>query len=50
MIFILATTEVHKIPATILSRCQRFDFRRISPSVIAKQVLFVCEQEEIQID
>ena len=49
VIFILATTEVHKIPATILSRCQRFDFRRISPSVIAKQVLFVCEQE-IQID
>ncbi|MEE1392965.1 MAG: DNA polymerase III subunit gamma/tau, partial [Negativibacillus sp.] len=36
VIFILATTEVHKIPATILSRCQRFDFRRISPSVIAK--------------
>ena len=50
VIFILATTEVHKIPATILSRCQRFDFRRISPSVIAKQVLFVCEQEGIQID
>ena len=50
VIFILATTEVHKIPATILSRCQRFDFRRISPSVITKQVLFVCEQEGIQID
>lgn len=50
VIFILATTEVHKIPATILSRCQRFDFRRISPSVIAQQVLFVCEQEGIQID
>ena len=50
VIFILATTEVHKIPATILSRCQRFDFRRISPSVIAARVRWVCEQEGIQID
>ena len=50
VIFILATTEVHKIPATILSRCQRFDFRRISPSVIAARVQWVCEQEGIQID
>lgn len=37
VIFILATTEVHKIPATILSRCQRFDFRRIDPKVIAER-------------
>ena len=50
VIFILATTEVHKIPATILSRCQRFDFRRISPAVIAARVQWVCEQEGIQID
>lgn len=50
VIFILATTEVHKIPATILSRCQRFDFRRISPSVIAARVRWVCEQEGIQIE
>ena len=50
VIFILATTEVHKIPATILSRCQRFDFRRISPSVIAARVRWVCEQEGIGID
>ena len=50
VIFILATTEVHKIPATILSRCQRFDFRRISPAVIAARVRWVCEQEGIQID
>ena len=50
VIFILATTEVHKIPATILSRCQRFDFRRISPSVIAARVQWVCEQEGIQIE
>ena len=50
VIFILATTEVHKIPATILSRCQRFDFRRISPAVIAARVRWVCEQEGIQIE
>ena len=50
VIFILATTEVHKIPATILSRCQRFDFRRISPQVIAQRVKYVCNQEQIEID
>ena len=50
VIFILATTEVHKIPATILSRCQRFDFKRISPAVIAARVRWVCEQEGIQIE
>lgn len=49
-IFILATTEVHKIPATILSRCQRFDFRRIDPKVIAERVKYVCQQENILID
>lgn len=38
VIFILATTEVHKLPATILSRCQRFDFRRIDPEVISKRL------------
>lgn len=50
VIFILATTEVHKIPATILSRCQRFDFRRIGPKVIAERVKYVCQQENILID
>lgn len=50
VIFILATTEVHKIPATILSRCQRFDFRRIDPKVIAERVKYVCQQENILID
>ena len=50
VIFILATTEVHKIPATILSRCQRFDFRRIDPKVIAEGVKYVCQQENILID
>ena len=44
VIFILATTEVHKIPATILSRCQRFDFKRISPQVIAQRVIEVCQR------
>ena len=36
VIFILATTEVHKLPATILSRCQRFDFKRIAPRISAR--------------
>ena len=49
VIFILATTEVHKIPATILSRCQRFDFKRISPQVIAQRVIEVCQRENIDI-
>ena len=45
VIFILATTEVHKLPATILSRCQRFDFNRISPEAIASRVTYVAAQE-----
>lgn len=44
--FILATTEVHKLPATILSRCQRFDFHRIPPEDMAKRLRYVAEQEE----
>jgi DNA polymerase-3 subunit gamma/tau len=48
VIFILATTEVHKIPATILSRCQRFDFRRISIEDIVSRLRFVAEQEHIE--
>lgn len=43
--FILATTEVHKLPSTILSRCQRFDFRRIEPKVIADRLMYVAGQE-----
>ena len=43
--FILATTEVHKLPSTILSRCQRFDFRRIEPKVIADRLMFIAQQE-----
>ena len=45
VIFILATTEVHKLPATILSRCQRFDFHRISPEDIADRIEYVASQE-----
>lgn len=45
--FILATTEVHKLPATILSRCQRFDFKRIEPRDIASRLLHVAGQENI---
>ena len=45
VIFILATTEVHKIPATILSRCQRFDFHRIPPQDIADRLTYIAEQE-----
>ena len=42
VIFILATTEVHEVPATILSRCQRFDFNRAPADVIASRVKYVC--------
>lgn len=44
-IFILATTEVHKLPATILSRCQRFDFRRIEPEKITERINYIAEAE-----
>ena len=47
--FILATTEVHKLPATILSRCQRFDFRRITPEDIAQRVEYVSSKEGLNI-
>ena len=49
VIFILATTEVHKLPQTILSRCQRFDFHRIPPRAIADRVLYVAGQEKVQL-
>lgn len=50
VIFILATTELHKIPATILSRCQRFDFHRITQSDIADRLESVCATEGAAID
>lgn len=46
--FILATTEPQKIPATILSRCQRFDFKKIPDQVIAKRLEFVCNESNIE--
>ncbi len=49
VIFILATTEVHKLPATILSRCQRFDFGRIRPETIAARLQHVAQQEGLTI-
>ena len=45
VVFILATTEVHKLPATILSRCQRFDFKRLEPEVIVKRINYIAEKE-----
>ena len=50
VIFILATTEVHKLPATILSRCQRFDFHRISPALVADRLEYICSQENSSIE
>ncbi len=49
VLFILATTEVHKLPATILSRCQRFDFRRIPPEEIAARLLHVAKNEGLSL-
>ncbi|MBQ6118261.1 MAG: DNA polymerase III subunit gamma/tau [Clostridia bacterium] len=48
--FILATTEVHKLPSTILSRCQRFDFRRIEPSCIADRLVEIAKAENASLD
>ncbi len=49
VIFILATTEVHKLPSTILSRCQRFDFKRIPPEAIAGRLKEVAVKENLQL-
>ena len=50
LLFILATTELHKVPATILSRCQRFSFRRIGQDDIAARLQYVAYQEQIELD
>jgi DNA polymerase-3 subunit gamma/tau len=50
VIFILCTTEVHKIPDTIISRCQRFDFRRIGVSDVVKKLSYIVKKENIEID
>lgn len=47
--FILATTEIHKVPATITSRCQRYDFRRIRPADIAARLSYIASQEGIDL-
>ena len=49
VIFILATTEVHKLPATILSRCQRFDFRRIDPERICERIQYIAGKEGLTV-
>jgi DNA polymerase-3 subunit gamma/tau len=50
VVFLLATTEPHKVPATIHSRCQRFDFRRIDASVQVVQLRMICAHEHIEAD
>lgn len=50
VIFILATTEVHKIPITIMSRCQRYDFHRISIDTISNRLSELMEQEQVEVE
>ena len=49
LMFILATTELHKVPATILSRCQRFSFKRILPADIQNRLQYIAQQESIDL-
>ncbi len=49
VVFILATTELHKLPATIISRCQRFDFRRITTEILKNHLLDIAKAENIEI-
>jgi DNA polymerase-3 subunit gamma/tau len=49
-IFVLATTEPHKMLPTILSRCQRFDFRRLSQAAVGSKLTYICEKEGIHIE
>lgn len=50
LVFVFATTEIHKVPATILSRCQRFDFRRMEIESIVGQLKFIASKENVTID
>jgi len=50
VLFIFATTEPHKVPATIVSRCQRFDFRRVSTQHIISHLKTICKEEKIKIE
>ncbi len=50
LLFVFATTESHKVPATIISRCQRFDFKRMEIADIVRQLKFIADNEQMQID
>ncbi len=50
VVFVLATTEVHKVPATIVSRCQRFDFKKVSRREIIERLKYILKQEHIEVD
>ncbi len=50
VVFILATTELHKLPATIVSRCQRFDFRRISMDALISRLTYIAGQEGLELE
>jgi DNA polymerase-3 subunit gamma/tau len=50
VLFVFATTEIHKVPATILSRCQRFDFHRVPVTEMVEQLRHICSHENISID
>lgn len=50
VIFILATTEIHKVPETIISRCQRFDFRRVDVDSIIRRLKYILKKEEKDVD
>ncbi len=50
VVFILCTTEIHKVPATVISRCQRFDFKRISVSDIVRKLEYIVKSEKIKVE
>ncbi len=50
VVFILATTDLQKLPATIISRCQRFDFRRITTDVLTSRLQYIAEREQLSLD
>jgi DNA polymerase-3 subunit gamma/tau len=50
VIFILCTTEIQKVPSTVISRCERYDFKRISVSEVVKKLSFIAKQEKISVD
>lgn len=50
IVFVLCTTEVHKIPATVISRCQRFDFKKISIVDVVRKLSYIAREEKIEVD